>query len=157
MRFQDYIADATVAAAEEAFRYASKVPADKLEWEPLEAGRSVLDLCREMAMTPTWAIDTIEGKPHDFTEEAFAAIKAEQSQWTTVDQCYEECERRMVELLELMRTMPDARLSDTRWLPYEGGRDFTIVEQMEYPKWNFNYHLGQIAYIQMLYGDNEMY
>lgn len=157
LRFQDYIATATKQAADEAFRYAANVPDDQLEWSPLDKGRSVLAQCREMALTPTWAIETIEGKPHEYNEETIAAFKAEELQWTTVEQCRAECHRRMGPLLEMMRSMPDERLSDTRWLPYEGGRDFTMVEQMEYPRWNFNYHLGQIAFIQTLYGDREMY
>ena len=53
--------------------------------------------------------------------------------------------------------MPDADLDKKRWLPYDGGRDFTMPEMMDYPRWNFNYHLGQIAYIQTLYGDKEMH
>jgi hypothetical protein len=32
-----------------------------------------------------------------------------------------------------------------------------MIEMMDYPRWNFNYHNGQIAYIQTLYGDKEMH
>ena len=32
-----------------------------------------------------------------------------------------------------------------------------MIEMMDYPRWNFNYHLGQIAFIQMMYGDKEMH
>jgi hypothetical protein len=28
---------------------------------------------------------------------------------------------------------------------------------LDYPRWNFNYHLGQIAYIQTHYGDKSLY
>ena len=53
--------------------------------------------------------------------------------------------------------MPDERLSNTKWLPYNGGRDHTFLEMLDYVRWNCNYHTGQIAYIQTLYGDKEMY
>ena len=32
-----------------------------------------------------------------------------------------------------------------------------MTEMMDYPRWNFTYHVGQIAYIQTLLGDEKMY
>lgn len=158
MRLQDHMIDVTRAAAKEAFRNAKAVPADKLEWKPLDNGRSVLDQCRELAMCPTWAYDIISGAPQpEWNEEAVAAMQAEQAQWTTAEDCERVCNERLEKLFELYRNMPDERLSETKWLPYDGGRDFTMPEMMDYPRWNFNYHLGQIAYIQTLYGDKEMH
>jgi len=157
LKFQDYIAKATEEAAKVVFRYAKAVPADKLEWEPAEGARSVLDQCRELAMCPTWGAQVITGEMPEWTEEVMAKIKEEQSQWTTVEQCEKVCFERLPALLDLIRNMPDERLSETKFLPFEGGREFSLVEQMEYPKWNFDYHCGQIAYVQTLYGDKEMH
>ena len=45
-------------------------------------------------------------------------------------------------------------------LPFGPGgsmKPFTIAEMADYPRWNFTYHLGQIGYIQTLYGDNAMH
>jgi hypothetical protein len=53
--------------------------------------------------------------------------------------------------------MPDERLAETKWLPFNGGRDHTYLEMLEYPRWNATYHLGQVAYIQTLYGDREIH
>lgn len=156
LKFQDHIAEATVSAAKEAFKYARSVPAEKLDWKPADTTRSVMSLCRELAMTPTWAIDLIEHRPMPDEAEAEAS-KKEQESWDTVDACESECLKRLEPLVEVMKAMPDERLSETKWLPYDGGRDFTMVEMMDYPRWNFTYHLGQIAYIQTLYGDIEMH
>ena len=60
-------------------------------------------------------------------------------------------------LFDAIRNCSDERLKETVWLPYDGGRDFTIQEICEYPRWNADYHLGQISYIQILYGDKEMH
>ena len=158
MRYQDHIAKATRDAAKEAFKYAKAVPADKIDWKPLDAGRSVLDICRELTMCPTWAYDIIEGKEQPkWDEETMAAIKKEQSQWTTIEACEAECYKRLDKLEGLYKTITDERLENTKWLPFDGGRDFTVAEMMDYPRWNFTYHLGQIAYIQILYGDKEMH
>lgn len=157
MRYQDHIVSATKDAAKEAFRYAKATAPDKLDWKPLDAGRSVLDQCREMTMAPKWAISIINGEEMDWSEEAQAAAKAEQEQWTTVEECEAECFRRLDGLFELFQSISDERLKETKWLPYDGGRDFTVAEMMDYPRWNCNYHLGQICYIQTLYGDKEMH
>jgi hypothetical protein len=155
-RFQDYAATATVEAAKEAFTYAKKIPADKLNWVPAGQARCALDLCRELAMTPTWGVESIEDKPMDFSEEAMAKMKEEQSKWTTVEQCEAECNKRLEKLVEVYKAIPDETLQAKRSLPF-GNKEFTVAEMMEYARWNFAYHQGQLAYIQTLYGDMETY
>lgn len=149
--------EVTEQAKREAFQAARKVPADKVDWSPLEEGRSVLNQCRELAMCPTWAKSIINNEPQpEWNEATMEKMKEEQAQWKSVDDCEVECDRRLAELYDLYRNMPDARLEESRWLPYDGGRDFKMPEMMDYPRWNFNYHQGQISYIQTLYGDKEM-
>lgn len=158
MRYQDHMIDTTRKAAIEAFRYAKVVPADKADWKPLDNGRSTLDLAREMAKCPDWAYDIIAGeKQQDWSEEAMAETQKELAQWTSVEQCEKECLSRLERLFGLFAEISDERLKETKWLPFDGGRDFTVAEMMDYPRWNFTYHLGQIAYIQTLYGDKEMH
>ena len=158
MRLQDYMIDVTKAAAAEAFKCAKATASDKIDWAPMDNGRSVLDQCRELAMCPTWAKAIIANEPMpEPTEEGLAAMRAEQEQWKTVEDCEAECNKRLETLFDLYRNMPDEQLAETKWLPYDGGRDFTMPEMMDYPRWNFNYHLGQIAYIQTLYGDKDMH
>lgn len=157
MRFQVYIITATEEAAKDAFKYAKAVPSEKVAWKPLDSGRSVLDQCQEMALCPQWALEIVAQQDlPERSEETMKAIEAEKAQFTTVEACETECNRRLAALLDYYRAMPDDRLSEKKWLPFDGGRDFEMPEMMEYPRWNFNYHLGQIAYIQTLYGDSEM-
>jgi hypothetical protein len=158
MKLQDYVIDVTQAAADEAFRYAKAIPAEKWDWKPLDAGRSVLDIARELAMCPTWAVEVMDKPgPPEFSDEGFEETAKLMQQWTTIDACQAECNRRLNEYFDYLRKMPDERLSETKWLPYGGGRDFKMSEMMDYPRWNFTYHVGQLAYIQTLYGDKEMY
>ena len=158
MRFQDLIIEDTQRAADEAFRYAAAVPDDKLTWKPLDSGRSVIEQIQELAKCPDWAHSLVAGETMpEMTEESMAAYKAEIASWTTVGVCKAECQKRLDRLFDLYRTLPDERLSETKWLPFGGGRDYGMKEMMAYPSWNFTYHAGQIAYIQTLYGDDKMY
>jgi len=158
MRLQDQIIEETRRAADEAFKYAAAVPEDKLNWKPLDAGRTVLDQAQEMAKCPDWAYILVSGQPMpEFSEESTAAYKAEIAEWDTVEKCKAQLESRLEKLFELYKELPDERLTETKWLPFSGGRDFSMPEMMDYPRWNFTYHAGQIGYIQTLYGDNQMY
>lgn len=156
MRIQDYMIDATKKAAEEAFKYANAVPADKVEWAP-EGARSTLSLCQELALCPKWAEDLIDGIAPEWSEETMKAIQEEQASYTTVEACEAECNKRLQALFKQFQGLSDERLKETMWLPFDGGRDFTVQEMMEYPRWNFTYHLGQIAYIQTMLGDRDMH
>jgi hypothetical protein len=158
MEFQQHMIDVTRKAAEEAFRYAKAVPADKREWKVLDQGRTVLDQAREMAKCPDWAYDIIAGeKELDWSEDAMAEQQKAMAEWSTVEQCEQECYARLERLFGLYASISDERLKETKWLPFDGGKDFTVAEMMDYPRWNFTYHAGQIAFIQTLYGDKDMH
>ena len=158
MRYQDYICGETQRAADAAFKEATFVPADKLDWKPLDEGRSVLDQCQEMAQCALWCEQIIagEGMP-DFNEETFAKIQEERKSWLTIEACQAECNKRLESLYKVIKSIPDDQLAKTKWLPFGGGREHSWQEMMDYPRWNFVYHLGQISYVQTLYGDKEMH
>jgi hypothetical protein len=148
---------ATQEAANEAFRYLQAVPEDKLEWKPSETGRTALDMAREMARTPVWAHQVIAGGGPEWSEEGMKEEQAIMAGFATVQDCQDECNRQLEALYELYRSLPDEKLKETKWLPFNGGREHTFQEMMDYPRWNFNYHTGQVAYIQTLYGDKDMH
>ena len=155
MKYQEYILGSMKQQVADFFKAVKKVPTDKLEWKPLDAGRSVLDQAQEVAMSFTWSADMLQGKV-SFSEEAFAEDKAVMSAWTTIEECEKQAEERLTAWQTLVSSYPDEKLKETIWLPYDGGRDFTMTEVMEYPRWNAGYHEGQVNYIQVLYGDTSM-
>jgi hypothetical protein len=78
MKLQEHVIVTTQKAAEEVFRFAKAVPEERVDWQPLSIGHSVLDLARELAKTPDWAYETISSdSPPSFNEEEFAAQKQE--------------------------------------------------------------------------------
>jgi hypothetical protein len=157
MRYQDHIIEATKTAFAETFRYAKGVPADKTEWKPLDSGRSVLDVCQELARTPIWTISMLNQEPQDWSPESMAKEGEIMATYATIEECERIANENLAHLYELCAAYPDDKLAETMFLPFEGGRDFSMQEIMDYPRWNATYHLGQIAYIQTLYGDKAMY
>jgi uncharacterized damage-inducible protein DinB len=157
MKVVDYVADSARVAATEAFRYAAAVPADKLQWVPIEGGRSVLSLVQELGMTPTWQYSVLAGPDTEEASQSMEEQVAMMAGWATIEACKQQFDERFEKLEAYVRTIPEERFTETKWLPYDGGRDFTVLEMLDYTRWNCNYHLGQIAYIQTLYGDKEMH
>lgn len=156
MRFQDYICTKTQEAADEAFRYAKAVAGDKTEWAPLDNGRTVLGLAQEMAKCPDWAVMLVLDQ--DLSNSDGGEDSApEQKDWTTIDRCQAECNARLAKMFEVVRNTTDERLQQTRPLVYSPTGQSTYADIIEYPRWNFTYHLGQIGYIQTLYGDKGMH
>jgi uncharacterized damage-inducible protein DinB len=157
MKFQDYIIDSIQSAFNESFKAARAVPEDKLNWKPLDQGRSVLDQVQELAQCPSYVITLVTGGKQETADGDWEKMVQERQTWTTIDACEAVAKERLSTLFEAIRATSDERLKETTWLPYDGGRDFTVAEMMEYPRWNANYHTGQINYIQTLYGDRDMH
>jgi hypothetical protein len=154
MRLQDHLIETTRNAMEEAFRYAKAVPEDRLNWQPLDAGRSVLDMARELAKCPDWACDVLDGK--GMQEDPDEDSAAEMGAWASIEECEAVSKEKLARYFAFIAGYPDVKLAETIDLPYGPGgsmRTFTMAELMDYPRWNAAYHQGQIAYIQTLYGD----
>jgi len=136
----------------EFFRYALAVQPDRLEWHPEGgSGQSVLEMSREIALTPLWALSAMGSLTG---EHNWHQMKAE---WKSVADCQEAFLVHLMQWEASVLAMPDEKLEETKWLPFNGGRDHTFLELLEYPRWDATYHLGQVAYIQTLYGDKEMH
>ena len=132
----------------EFFRFAAAVPSDRLDWRPENcAGQSVMRMAEEIALTPLWALSAM-------SELDWAQMR---DQWKTVADCREAFLAHFALWEACVLAMPDSKLVETKWLPFNGGRDHTFLELLEYPRWNATYHLGQVAYVQTLYGDKEMH
>jgi hypothetical protein len=114
-------------------------------------------MCRELAMTPVWAVQVISESDADWSEETAAQQKQLMASWGTVAECKAQFEKNFPAWDSIVRNMSKEKFSETKWLPYNGGRDHTYLEMLDYVRWNCSYHLGQIAYIQTLYGDRNMY
>lgn len=157
MRLPDIMIERIERAREDAFRTARAVPTERLEWQPLGIGQSVLRMCRELGKTPDWAYWVLTDAQPEHPEDAAEQQRREMEGWTSVEACEQACREKLVRLYDLYRSFTDEDLLRTKWLPFNGGRDHTIAELLDYPRWNLTYHEGQIAYIQTLYGDREIH
>lgn len=144
-------------ALENVIRAIRAMPEDKLQWEPLDMGRSAMEQFQEVAQSPLWAVGLLKTMKFELDPERMEKMRAEREAWTTVDQC-EKAARENAELLfDSIRSFPSEDMGKTIHLPFRGGMDMTVLQIMSLMVWNCNYHEGQICYIQTLYGDKDMH
>lgn len=159
MHYQEQVIRMTKSATEGLFRAARAMPADKLTWKVLDQGRSALDLLKECAQSPAWfgSILKNQSPPPDFTEADMAAAQKQRDQWKTLADCEKACKASSESLYAVIKGFPDKDLSKEIKLPW--GENFTasMADIAMFQYWNLVYHLGQINFIQTLYGDKEMH
>jgi uncharacterized damage-inducible protein DinB len=156
MNYYEQVIRATQWAVDYLFHSARAVPADKLEWKPLDAGRSVLNLAQECAQSPKWfAALLLQRSFTGVTPELLKAMEAERSAWKTLDECERVCRENSEIFYSVIRSIPETDLEIRVPLPFAGGMEPTLAEIMMFHYWHCTYHLGQVNYIQTLYGDLE--
>ncbi|HEY3414644.1 MAG TPA: hypothetical protein VGM51_16515 [Armatimonadota bacterium] len=156
MRYQDQLINDTQAAIDSLFKAAHAMPEDKLTWKVDDKGRTALSLCAECAQMIPMTTEMLKAKampPMD--ESAMEEMGKQSAAWTLAD-CEKICRDESQKLFAVLRDYSDEDLKKPIALPF-GDRDWRMTDVASYPLWNMTYHLGQISFIQTLYGDNEMY
>lgn len=153
MNYREEICHMTQGAVEDLLRYARAVSDERLTWRPSEHARSVLEILQECVAVPlvmTYVLHERPQQPADINP-----FFAEASQLKTVAECEAALRANTAKLIEAIHATPDSDLEQTVMLPW--GTPAPIKRVVSGHYWNLTYHLGQIAYIQLLYGDTRFY
>lgn len=138
----------TAEAAASLSRLAAATPKERLSWEPLENGRSILNQLAECAVANTkWAAILRSRKYANLPPSAAAAMFAE---ITDREKALAALATSAADLVEAIRSVPVEDLDEpieTEWEP------MTLARCCAHACWNMTYHEGQISYVQTLYGD----
>jgi len=155
MHFQEFVISATSRSVDGLFRTARAMPEDKIDWKPMEHGRTVLDQLQEVAQATTFFSAVLEKKGDpQFSAEHWEQAREARKAWDTLDKCEEVCKANTEKLFELIRGLSEEDLDTT--IKFEGSdRDYSLAEVMSFHQTHLNYHHGQLNYMQTLYGDTE--
>ena len=157
MRYTDQLIRMTNSVAEGFMRAVRAMPEDKLNWKVMDASRTIMDIVQEVAQCPTYSIPMLQTRScPPWNPEAFGKLKEERAQWETLDKCEAVLKENLEKLFEVIRSYPEADLSIEIDLPFVEGLRQSMADIMAYPYWNIAYHLGQVSFVQTLYGDWEM-
>lgn len=151
MTIKEYIIKDAVKSFENLMEGARKVPADKLDWKPLDNGRSVLNQVQECALCPLWVPGLLEKRAFD--PSGFADFETAKGELSTLELCEAAGKANLETMKDAINALPESEMGVEIDLPW--GR-YTLTEVMGFPAWNMHYHFGQVNYVQTLYGDFSM-
>jgi hypothetical protein len=157
MTVQELIVAQTKQAADAIVRNFNAIPEEKRDWRPMDAGRSALDLLQECATLAGYATKTIRDKKSPEFDEAKYAEWNEMRKSLTAEQAEAKLSESSEELYSAILDIPDSDLDAPISLPFGEGMIWPLADVASMHRWNMNYHLGQLAYIQTLLGDREMH
>lgn len=135
-------------AYRELFKNAARIEG-KLDFKAAETNRTPIEMLVECATVPQFLAPTIRNR----------ALPAEMGEphatngLETIEACKKHFDSVKGELFEAIRSFPESKLEETIDTPWG---TFTWRDFMAYAYWNPMYHVGQLAYIQMMHGDTAM-
>ncbi len=146
MTYADAFADMMSDGTNSLWKHISAMPADKISWKP-EGARSARELLEELVNTTNYVtavIDTRQAEAGDWKDLAAEDLAGLEKLYRTEADA----------LCKAVATISDEDFAVRYDLPWG---NLSLFQVCNYAYWNLMYHLGQIAYIQTMYGDKEMY
>ncbi|PQV62406.1 hypothetical protein B1R32_1394 [Abditibacterium utsteinense] len=129
------------------------VPDDKLNWKPLDNGRTALDLFSEAAQTTKMVAEMSqsrgETKP---SRELFGQMKTEREAWTK-QIALDAMQTNFAALSAAIESLSEEELSQTVTLAMGGGMTLPLAGWIMMSYRTYVSRFAQINYIQTLYGD----
>jgi hypothetical protein len=130
------------------------MPADKQTWKPLDNGRSALEQIAECAVINGWSAQVFRDRAvPPFDGEAFGGACAALD---TADKAVAALRANTETLVAAIGSTPDDALQTQVQFPWDES-PCSLADAVLVAYWNMTYHIGQINYIQTLYGDQEMH
>lgn len=139
---------------EQVLRTAQAVPDDKLNWKPLDNGRTVLDLLGDAAQTPQIVTRMLTEPGFTPSREVFGQMAQERANWTR-DEAVEHLKSNTDQAIAAIRSLSEEKLAEPLHLPMGGGLTLPLGGWIMMIYRTFVSRMAQINYIQTLYGDFE--
>ncbi len=148
MTYQEALVPLIESAYEDLFKNAERLK-DKLDYKAAESNRTPMEMVVECATVPPFLAKTIR----DMAVAPMDGDEPHASGGMTLEQARAAYESSKADLFDAIRNFPAEKLEEkieTPWGTF-AWRDF-----ISYAYWNPMYHVGQLAYIQMIHGDTAM-
>ncbi|HLV82011.1 MAG TPA: hypothetical protein VKT32_17105 [Chthonomonadaceae bacterium] len=133
-------------------RHFQAMSPEKQTWQPLDAGRCALDQIQECAGINLWTAQMLRDRAMPPIGENW--MQQLKTQYDTPEKALAGLQTGTDALIAAIEAFPAEHLDDTLQLPWDSAPS-SLAEIMMLAYWNMAYHLGQISYIQTLYGDRE--
>lgn len=138
---------AATASAHMLLQAARHVPEDKRNWSPGGKATSVYGILAHCTSFPKWMFATIEAG-------GMAGGDGEPNTVGSMEEAEAEMKAALGEFAAYVEGLPAEKWDQKIVFPWE---ETTVGGVLGYFEWNNTYHMGQVNYIQLLLGDEEMH
>ena len=128
---------------------ARATPDDKMTWQPMAQGRSVLEQLVDCALDNLQWARILEERAYLRLPDA--AWKGALTELSTREKALARLDETTALLVQAIEGVEDDEIGRVLTMPREEGVDLTLAECCLQPYWNMVHHAGQISYIQSLY------
>lgn len=151
----EFVAVRTQEASDALARTVKAMPEDKVSWSVNDAGRTALGMVVECGGFCQYVATILSTKQVPArNREVEDKLRQE---CDTAAKALKLLEDGTAELVAAIRAFPEGDLTKTVTLPFGPGMVMPYREVAVMATWNMTYHLGQINFIQTLYGDHDMH
>lgn len=126
-------------------------PDNRLAWQPLDQGRSILQQVNDCALANLAWAQIIKDRTYSRLPRAFGDVA--ELGLTTRAAALARLRETTDLLVKSIEAVHDDEVARMLAVPTEDGVDLTVAEACLHAYWNMVYHEGQICYIQTLYAD----
>ena len=152
---KDLILNLLQSGEQSLIRTFQAVPDDKLEWAPLDQGRTALDAFGDAAQTCQMVTGLIQSKGEQKpSPQMFAQMKAERANWSK-DDAMSAMKTNSAALYQAIEGLSEDDLAMPITMPMGGGMTMPLGAWVMMAYRTFVSRFAQINYIQTLYGDTE--
>ena len=153
LNVQEVAANLTEKAASDLISVVTAMPEDKARWQPFPDTRPVLEQVVECCLANQMWANILQTHVHSVLPDGVAAQAYKDLD--TVEKAVARLRETSTQLAEVIRNIPDANLPVIVSFPQKPEAGRPLAECCHHACWNMTYHLGQVSYIQTLYGDWE--
>lgn len=133
------------------------VPDERLEWKPLDIGRTALNLFSEVSQTFGMAAEVARTRGESkISMERFKQMALERAGWDKA-KALAEGEANFAALIAAVQELTEEELAAPVTMPLRGGRTMPLAGWVMMAYRSCVSRFAQINYIQTLYGDFEMH
>lgn len=152
---KDLILNLLQTGEQSLIRTFNAVPDDKLNWAPLDRGRTALDAFGDAAQTCQMIAGLVESKGENKpSAQMFAQMKSERADWTKAD-AVAAMNTNAAALYTALGTLSEDDLAMPITMPMGGGMTMPLSAWIMMAYRTLISRFAQINYIQTLYGDTE--
>jgi hypothetical protein len=156
MTIPEYVEGLTRYANAYLIRVVRAMPQERRTWRPMDEGRAALDQVMECAQVADWFARILATQDAEFLSPGFLeSERAARSSVQTIEGAEAALNASSERLFAALAAVPAEVLDQT--VEIMPGWSDTLANVMFMPLRNLWYHIGQVNYIQTLYGDRQMH